>query len=47
MSLCLFFNAIEQKVIDEEELLKLERRHFETLCMLEATFPPTFFDLIS
>jgi hypothetical protein len=46
MSLCLFFNAIEQKVIDEEELLKLERSHFETLCMLEATFPPTFFDLI-
>jgi hypothetical protein len=45
-SLCLFFNAIEQKVIDEEELLKLERRHFETLCMLEATFPPTFFDLM-
>jgi hypothetical protein len=33
-------------VIDEEELLKLERRHFETLCMLEATFPPTFFDLM-
>jgi hypothetical protein len=45
-SLCLFFNAIEQKVINEEELLKLERRHFETLCMLEATFPPTFFDLM-
>jgi hypothetical protein len=27
-SLCLFFNAIEQKVIDEEKLLDLERRHF-------------------
>jgi hypothetical protein len=36
----LFFNAIEQKVIDEEKLLDLERRHFETLCLLEATFPP-------
>jgi hypothetical protein len=43
-SLCLFFNAIEQKVIDEEKLLDLERRHFETLCLLEATFPPSFFD---
>jgi hypothetical protein len=45
-SLCLFFNAIKQKVIDEEKLLHLERRHFETLCLLEATFPPSFFDLM-
>jgi hypothetical protein len=44
--LCLFFNAIEQKVIDEKKLLDLERRHFETLCLLEATFPPSFFDLM-
>jgi hypothetical protein len=47
MSMCLFFNAIEQKVIDEEKLLDLERRHFETLCLLEATFPPSFFDLMA
>jgi hypothetical protein len=45
-SLCLFFNVIEQKVIDEEKLLDLERRHFESLCLLEATFPPSFFDLM-
>jgi hypothetical protein len=45
-SLRLFFNEIEQKVIDEEKLLELERRHFETLCLLEATFPPSFFDLM-
>jgi hypothetical protein len=45
-SLCLFFNAIEQKVIDKEKLLDLERRHFETLCLLEDTFPPSFFDLM-
>jgi hypothetical protein len=37
-SLCLFFNAIE--------LLDLGRRHFETLCLLEATYPPSFFDLM-
>jgi hypothetical protein len=43
--LCLFFNVIEQKVIDEEKLLDLKRRHFETLCLLEATFPPPFLDL--
>jgi hypothetical protein len=41
-SLCLLFDAIEQKVIDEEKLLDLEKRHFETLCVLEATFPPSF-----
>jgi hypothetical protein len=46
MSLCLFFNAIEHKVIDEEKLLDLERRHFETLCLPEATFPPSFCDLM-
>jgi hypothetical protein len=45
-SLCLFFNATKQKVIDEEKLLDLGRRHLETLCLLEATFPPTFFDLM-
>jgi hypothetical protein len=45
-SLCLFFNAIEQKVIGERKLLDLERRHFETLCLLEATFPRSFFDLM-
>jgi hypothetical protein len=45
-SLCLFFNAIEQKVIDEEKLLDMERRHFETLCLLQATFPPSLFDLM-
>jgi hypothetical protein len=45
-SLCLFFNAIENKVIDEEKLLDLERRHFETLCLLESTFPQSFFDLM-
>jgi hypothetical protein len=33
-------------VIDEKKLLDLERRHFETLCLLEATFPPSFFDLM-
>jgi hypothetical protein len=30
-SLCLFFNAIEHKVIVEEKLLNLERRYFETI----------------
>jgi hypothetical protein len=33
-------------VIYEKKLLYLERRHFETLCLLEATFPPSLFDLM-
>jgi hypothetical protein len=33
-------------VINEKKLLDLERRHFETLCLLEAIFPPSFFDLM-
>ena len=26
--------------------MELEKSHFETLCLLEATFPPSFFDLM-
>ena len=47
MSLCLFFNAISQKVIDEDSLDELEKRLFETIVLLEAYFPPSFFDPIS
>jgi hypothetical protein len=45
-SLCLFFNAIEWKMIDEKKLLDFERSHFENLFLFEATFPPSFFDLM-
>ena len=45
MSLCFFFNAISQKVIDEESLDELEKRLFETIVLLEAFFPPSFFDV--
>jgi hypothetical protein len=33
-------------VIDDEKLLDMERRHLETPCLLEATFPPSLFDLM-
>jgi hypothetical protein len=39
-----FFNAIAQKVLSEEALVSLEKRHYETLCFLELYFPPAFFD---
>jgi len=45
MSLCFFFNAISQKVIDETTLDDLEKNFFNTICLLEAYFPPSFFDV--
>jgi len=45
MSLCFFFNAISQKVIDETTLDDLEKNFFHTICLLEAYFPPSFFDV--
>ena len=36
MSLCFIFNAISQKVIDEESLDELEKRLFETIVLLKA-----------
>ena len=46
MSLCFFFNAIEQKVIDDKLLTALDRWLHETLCLMEAFFPLTFFDIM-
>jgi hypothetical protein len=45
MNFCFFFNAIGQKVLSEEPLESLEKRHYETLCFLEMYFPPAFFDV--
>jgi hypothetical protein len=42
MNFCFFFNAIGQKLLSEEALESLEKRHYETLCFLEMYFPPTF-----
>jgi hypothetical protein len=42
---CFCFNAIGQKVLSEEALESLERRHYETLCFLEMYFSPAFFDI--
>jgi hypothetical protein len=45
MNFCFFFNAIGQKVLSEEALKSLEKRHYETLCFLEMYFPPAFSDI--
>jgi len=45
MSLCFFFNAISQKVIDERTLDDLEKNMCEMMCLLEAYFLLTLFDI--
>ena len=45
MSLCSFFNSISQKVTDEQSLEDLEKNMIRVMCLLEAYFPPTFFDI--
>jgi hypothetical protein len=45
MNFCFFFNAIGQKVLSEEALESLEKRHYGTLCFLVMYFPPAFFDI--
>jgi hypothetical protein len=45
MNFYFFFNAIGQKVLSEEALESLEKRHYETLCFVELYFPPAFFDI--
>jgi len=45
MSFCFFFNAISQKVLDYNQLEVLEKKQYETLCLLEMYFPPAFFDV--
>jgi hypothetical protein len=42
MNFCFFFNAIGQKVLNEEALESLEKRHYITLYFLEMYFPTAF-----
>ncbi|CAH9055219.1 unnamed protein product, partial [Cuscuta europaea] len=43
---CLFFNAICDKVLDMDSLDKLEAEYRVTLCSLEQYFVPSFFDIM-
>jgi hypothetical protein len=43
MNFCFFFNEIGQKVLSEEALESLEKRHYETLCFLDTYLPLAFF----
>jgi hypothetical protein len=42
MNFFFFFNAIGQKVLSEEALVSLEKRHHEPLCFLEMYFDMPF-----
>jgi hypothetical protein len=46
LNFCFFFNASGQKVLSEEVLKSLEKRHYETLCFLEMYFSTAFSDII-
>jgi hypothetical protein len=45
INFCFFFNTIGQKVLSEEALESLEKRHYKTLCILEMYSRPAFFDI--
>jgi hypothetical protein len=45
MNFCFFFNAIGRKVLSEEALESLEKRHYETLCFQEMYFLTAFFNM--
>ena len=44
--LCIFFNLICNKVIDVQQLEKLEEDIVVTMCLLEKYFPPSFFTIM-
>jgi hypothetical protein len=45
MNSLFFFNSIGQKILSEKALESLEKRHYETLCILEMYFASVFFDI--
>lgn len=46
LRLCAFFHHLCERVIDREQLLVMETKIAETLCMFERFFPPSFFDIM-
>jgi hypothetical protein len=45
INFCFSFNTIGQKVLSEEALESLEKRHYKILCFLEMFFHLHFFDI--
>ena len=47
VKLCVFFNAISQKLIDPEILPRLQRDVVQCLVSFELVFPPSFFNIMT
>ena len=47
VKLCAFLNAISQKVIDPENLIKLQNDVVQCLVGFELIFPPSFFNIMT
>jgi hypothetical protein len=45
MNFYFFFKAIGQKVLSEEALESLEKRHYKIVYFLQMSFPPAFFNI--
>ena len=44
MKLCAFLNAVSQKIIDPENLIKLQNNVVQCLVGFDLIFPPSFFN---
>ena len=47
MKLCAFLNAVSQKVIDPDNLIKLQNDVVQCLVGFELIFPPSFFNIMT
>ena len=47
IKLCAFLNAVSQKVIDPDKLIKLQKDVVQCLVGFELIFPPSFFNIMT
>ena len=47
VKLCAFLNAISQKVIDPDNMIKLQNDVVQCLVAFELIFPPSFFNIMT
>ena len=47
VKLCVFLNAVSQKVIDPDKLIKLQNDVVQCLVGFELIFPPSFFNIMT
>ena len=47
VKICAFLNAVSQKIIDPENLIKLQNDVVQCLVGFELIFPPSFFNIMT